>query len=177
MKCAFCSLMRESANEIAPRQRWYTTAANCSNAEARQSLSLSLAIFLSFSPLLFFSPLPLSRAARPRRSVIHSCPLRFHCISLFSANGVFIAGARASVRNTGRLSRRNIRLLPCTGPRERKSRIAIHVYLRFRAWPSADAIGQAEAYLERDYQCTRRDLFPFIRRARKVRIEIIRGER
>lgn len=81
MECAFCSLMRESANEIAPRRLVHhrRAAANCSSAEESEAIPL---------PLVHVVP------------VIHSLrPLRFHCISLFSACGVFIAGARASVRN------------------------------------------------------------------------------
>lgn len=80
-------------------------------------LSLLLSLALALAPLCHSR----RAAPRPRRSVIHSCPLRFHCISLFSASGVFIAGARASVRNVGRPtteSRCNIRLLPCAGPGE-----------------------------------------------------------
>lgn len=110
--------MRESANEIAPR-RPGTPSPPIVAAPESEARYLSSSLSLS----LFFS---LARPCRP--SHLHSCPLRFHCISLFSASGVFIAGARASVRNVGQ---RNIRLSPCTGP------IAS---LRFRARPSADAI-------------------------------------
>lgn len=126
-ECAFCSLMRESANEIAPR-RLVTPPPPIVAAPERGDPSLLSTLF------------SLPSHAR----TVHVAPAsstRAHCVSIvsprFSARGVFIAGARASVRNTGPGSRRNIRLSPCVAPDQ--SRIFVCALGRARMQLRAEA--------------------------------------
>lgn len=88
------------------------TTANCSSAEESEAI-----------------PLPFVHIGQ---SLTRCAPIAFPLyLSLFSACGVFIAGARASVRNVCGPSRRNIRLSARIGP------IA---NLRFCTCSSMDAI-------------------------------------
>lgn len=93
---AFCSLMRESANEIAPCDGRYTIIANCSYIGTRQSFSLSL--------LFLFSP------------PIHIVPSSTHARCVFIVQSpfsrrtaFFIVDSRASVCNIAGSDQCNIR--------------------------------------------------------------------
>lgn len=109
--------MRESANEIAPP--WLV----------RQHRRLPIVTTMERGEPPLSTPFWFQASCLIPRIVIHSCLLCFHCASLFSGHGIFIASSanraegRGGVRNVGPNNRANIhRVSPCGRTYAKRSR-------------------------------------------------------